>query len=75
MAAGRLDACVHPTGISNWDVAAAGLIAEEGGVTVTTADGEPWFDLSRPATSIGIIAAPARHHAAILELFRAAGRG
>ena len=75
VAAGRLDACVHPTGISNWDVAAAGLIAEEGGVTVTTADGEPWFDLSRPATSIGIIAAPARHHGTLLGLFRAAGRG
>jgi myo-inositol-1(or 4)-monophosphatase len=75
VAAGRLDACVHPTGISNWDVAAAGLIAHEGGVTVTTADGEPWFDLSRPATSIGIIAAPARHHESLLRLFRAAGRG
>jgi len=75
VAAGRLDACVHPTGISNWDVAAAGLIAEEGGVTVTTADGEPWFDVSRPATSIGIIAAPARHHGALLALFQAAGPG
>jgi myo-inositol-1(or 4)-monophosphatase len=75
VAAGRLDACVHPTGISSWDVAAAGLIAEEGGVTVTTADGEPWFDLSRPAASIGIIAAPARHHGTLLGLFRAAGPG
>ena len=74
-AAGRFDACVHPTGMSNWDVAAAGLIAEEGGVVVTTTGGEPWFDLSRPATSIGIVAAPARHHGRLLELFRAAGPG
>ncbi len=75
VAAGRLDACIHPTGISNWDIAAAGLIAQEGGTTVTTADGQPWFDLSRPATSIGILAAPSRHHAVLLELFLAAGRG
>ncbi len=75
VAAGRLDACVHPTGISNWDVAAAGLIAEEGGAVVTTTDGAPWFDLSRPATSIGILAAPAHHHARLLELVRAAGSG
>ena len=75
VAAGRLDACVLPTGMSNWDVAAGGLIAEEGGALVTAADGSPWFDLSRPATTIGIIAAPARHHGRILELFRAAGPG
>ncbi len=74
VAAGRLDACIHPTGISNWDVAAAGLIAEEGGAVVTTADGELWFDLSRPSTSIGILAAPARHHRALLDLFLASGR-
>jgi myo-inositol-1(or 4)-monophosphatase len=75
VAAGRLDACILPTGMSNWDVAAAGLIAEEGGAVVTTTAGERWFDLSRPATSIGIVAAPARHHGRLLELFLAAGPG
>ncbi|MDA8203260.1 MAG: inositol monophosphatase [Chloroflexi bacterium] len=74
VAAGRLDACIHPTGISNWDVAAAGLIAEEGGAVVTTADGQPWFELSRPSGSIGILAAPARHHRDLLGLFLASGR-
>ena len=68
VATGRFDAYLQRDRLSIWDVAAAGLIAAEGGATVTTATGEPWFDPSRPSGSIGILAAPARHHARLLEL-------
>jgi hypothetical protein len=51
-------------------VAAAGLIAERGGALVTAFDGGPWFDISRPQRSLGVLAAPAAHHAALLELVR-----
>ncbi len=39
----RLDAYVQPRGLSAWDLCAAGLIAVEGGATVTAFDGGPWF--------------------------------
>ena len=71
--AGRLDAFLLPSGMSNWDVAAAGLVAEEAGLRVTTLRGEEWFDLSRPPTSIGLLAAPPRHHDRLLGLFAASG--
>jgi hypothetical protein len=32
--------------------------------------GGPWFDVSRAARSIGLLAAPAAHHAALLALAR-----
>jgi fructose-1,6-bisphosphatase/inositol monophosphatase family enzyme len=51
-------------------VAAAGLIAERGGATVTNLAGAPWFDLSRKARSISILAAPAAHHPELLRLVR-----
>ena len=70
VACGRFDAFTQVTGMSNWDIAAAGLIAEEGGALVTTLAGEPWFDLSRPSASVGLLAAPARHHAELLALLR-----
>ena len=54
--------------MSNWDVAAAALIAERAGATVTAMDGGPWFDLGRKSGSIGALAAPAAHHAALLAL-------
>ena len=38
---GRFDAFVQQGGLSAWDVAAAGLIAERGGATVTSMTGEP----------------------------------
>jgi myo-inositol-1(or 4)-monophosphatase len=65
---GRFDAFVQEGGLSAWDVAAAGLIAERGGATVTDMNGARWFDLSQSARSIGILAAPAAHHAALLKL-------
>jgi len=67
---GRFDAFVQQGGLSSWDVAAAGLIAERGGALLTDLDGGPWFDLSRPTRTIGVLAAPVGHHAALLELVR-----
>jgi myo-inositol-1(or 4)-monophosphatase len=70
VANGRFDAFVQQGGLSAWDVAAAGLIAERAGATVTDLAGEPWFDLARPPRSIGVLAAPGVHHRALLELVR-----
>lgn len=67
---GRFDAFVQQGGLSSWDVAAAGLIAERGGATLTDLDGGPWFDVSRPTRTIGVLAAPARHHAELLRIVR-----
>ena len=70
VANGRFDAFVQQGGLSAWDVAAAGIIAERGGATVTSMGGGPWFDLAHPVKSIGILAAPAPHHATLLDLTR-----
>ncbi|MCY7418558.1 MAG: inositol monophosphatase, partial [Chloroflexi bacterium] len=67
---GRFDAFVQWRGLSLWDIAAAGLIAAEGGATVTSNDGGTWFDLTRPTRATGIVAAPAAHHATLLGLLR-----
>ena len=68
VANGRFDAFVQQGGLSSWDVAAAGLIAERSGARVTAMDGGPWFDLGHSQKSIGILAAPAAHHEALLGL-------
>ena len=70
VAGGRFDAFIQEGGLSNWDIAAAGLIAERSGARVTAMDEGPWFDIGRGMRSIGLIAAPPAHHAAILELVR-----
>ena len=67
---GRFDAFIQQGGLSAWDVAAAGLIAERGGANVTAIGGGPWFDLSHSPKSIGILAAPPAHHEALLALVR-----
>jgi myo-inositol-1(or 4)-monophosphatase len=67
---GRFDAFVQQGGLSLWDVAAAGLIAERGGATVTDLAGEAWFGLSRKPRSIGVLAAPVAHHATLLGMVR-----
>jgi len=67
---GRFDAFIQQGGLSAWDVAAAGLIAERGGARVTAMDGGPWFDLGRAPASIGILAAPVAHHGTLLDLVR-----
>jgi myo-inositol-1(or 4)-monophosphatase len=70
VANGRFDAMVQQGGLSAWDVAAGGLIAERGGAMVTSMTGGPWFDLAHSPTSIGLLAAPPAHHAALLDLVR-----
>jgi fructose-1,6-bisphosphatase/inositol monophosphatase family enzyme len=70
VANGRFDAFVQQGGLSAWDVAAAGLIAERAGATVTDMTGGPWFDLDVKARALGIIAAPRAHHGALVELAR-----
>jgi myo-inositol-1(or 4)-monophosphatase len=72
VANGRFDAFIQQGGLSAWDVAAAGLIAERGGARVTAMDGSAWFDLARGPRSIGILAAPPSHHGMLLDLVREA---
>jgi myo-inositol-1(or 4)-monophosphatase len=72
VANGRFDAFIQQGGLSVWDVAAAGLIAERGGATVTAVDGGPWFDLARETRTIGILAAPPAHYPTLLGLVRPA---
>jgi myo-inositol-1(or 4)-monophosphatase len=67
---GRFDAFIQQGGLSTWDVAAAGLIAQRGGAHLTDLKGGQWFDLARPTRSIGVLAAPATHHAELLRLVR-----
>jgi myo-inositol-1(or 4)-monophosphatase len=72
VANGRFDAFVQQGGLSTWDIAAAGLIAERAGATVTNLDGGPWFEIAATSKSIGVLAAPAAHHGELLR--RIAGR-
>jgi len=68
---GRFDAFAQTHGLSAWDVAAAGLIAERAGATVTDSRaGGPWLDLARETRTFGLVAAPPAHHAELLELVR-----
>jgi len=67
---GRFDAFAQEDGLSAWDVAAAGLVAERAGATVTDLGGGPWFDIGKPPNRLGVLAAPAAHHAALLALVR-----
>jgi myo-inositol-1(or 4)-monophosphatase len=71
VANGRFDAFVQNGGLSSWDVAAAGLIAERSGVKVTDLFGGPWWNPARRAAAISIVAAPPRHHGTLLELLSA----
>ena len=65
---GRFDVYVQWTKLSVWDICAAGVIAIEGGATVTSALGNDWFGLGMPSKSIGIAAAAPEHHGTILKL-------
>jgi myo-inositol-1(or 4)-monophosphatase len=68
VANGRFDAMVQQGGLSTWDIASAGLIAERAGAVVTDLEGGPWFDLARGPKTIGLLAAPAAHHEALLKM-------
>jgi myo-inositol-1(or 4)-monophosphatase len=67
---GRFDAFIQPRGLLNWDIAAAGLIAAEGGAQVTDGTGGRWFDVARPRRAIGVVAAAPIHHPTLLELLQ-----
>jgi myo-inositol-1(or 4)-monophosphatase len=82
---GRLDAYIQPRGLSTWDLCASGLIAEEGGATVTAFDGGPWFRYpARPfrragdgtlyPPSLGVLAAQPGIHAQLLSVIAGAPR-
>ncbi len=73
VANGRFDAFVQNGGLSLWDVAASGLIAERAGATVSDLGGGPWWDASRKGATVSIVAAPSPHHGELLELLAAAG--
>ena len=64
----RFDAFVQSGGMSAWDVAAAGLIAERAGALVTDTAGGPWFDVDKATLAFGLVAAPPSRHAEILRL-------
>jgi myo-inositol-1(or 4)-monophosphatase len=68
VANGRFDAFVQNGGLSPWDVAAAGLIAERAGAVVTDLRGGPWWKPKVHGPRINVVAAPAAQHAALLDL-------
>ena len=70
---GRFDAFVQNGGLSLWDVAAAGLIAERGGAVVSDLHGGAWWDVRRRSSTVSIVAAPRPHHGKLLELLASTG--
>jgi myo-inositol-1(or 4)-monophosphatase len=72
VASGRFDAFVQNGGLSLWDVAAAGLIAERAGATVSDLAGGPWWDAGRRSAAVSIVAAPRGHHGELLALLHQA---
>ena len=69
---GRFDAFVQNGGLSLWDIAAAGLIAERAGATVSDLYGGPWWNTTKRGPRLSIVAAPPPHHGKLLELLREA---
>ena len=59
VANGRFDAFVQNGGLSPWDVAAAGLIAERAGAVVTDLAGGPWWNPRLSGPRANVVAAPA----------------
>jgi myo-inositol-1(or 4)-monophosphatase len=73
VANGRFDAYVQNGGLSPWDVAAAGLIAERAGAVVTDIHGAPWWNPKARAARVNVLAAPRAQHASLLELLGSLG--
>lgn len=73
VASGRFDAMVQNGGLSVWDVAAAGLIAERAGATVSDLEGGPWWEIGRKSGLVTVVAAPQPHHRELLELLERVG--
>ena len=70
---GRFDAFVQNGGLSPWDVAAAGLIAERSGARVTDLHGGEWWATASRGKTVSIAAAPERHHGELLSILEGAG--
>jgi myo-inositol-1(or 4)-monophosphatase len=70
VANGRFDAVILPGGLSLWDVAAAGTIAEAAGALVTDSAGGPWFDVGRASRGTGILASSPAHHETLRGMLR-----
>lgn len=75
VANGRFDAFVQQGGLSTWDIAAAGFIAERAGATITNLAGGPWFEIAAASKSIGVLAVPPSHHGELLRLLESPGIG
>jgi myo-inositol-1(or 4)-monophosphatase len=73
VASGRFDAMVQNGGLSVWDVAAAGLIAERAGATVSDLAGGPWWEIGRKSGAVTVVAAPQPQHRELLELITQVG--
>jgi myo-inositol-1(or 4)-monophosphatase len=72
VASGRFDAYVQNGGLSLWDIAAAGLIAERAGATVTDLYGGPWWNTAKRGPRLSIVAAPEPHQTTLVSLLRTA---
>ena len=70
VANGRFDAFVQNGGLSPWDVAASGLIAERAGAVVTDIAGGPWWTPSLAGPRANVVAAPPAQHGTLLEALR-----
>jgi myo-inositol-1(or 4)-monophosphatase len=68
VANGRFDAFVQNGGLSAWDVAASGLVAERSGAIVTDLTGGRWWNPRAKGARVNVVAAPAAQHGALLEL-------
>jgi len=71
VANGRFDAFVQNGGLSPWDVAAAGLIAERSGAVVTDVKGKAWWDPRLRGARASVVAAPRTQHGALLDTLAA----
>ncbi len=71
VANGRFDAFVQNGGLSPWDVAAAGLIAERSGAVVTDLTGGPWWNPALRGPRTSVVAAPAAQHQPLLAALAA----
>ncbi|MGH2358173.1 MAG: inositol monophosphatase family protein, partial [Candidatus Limnocylindria bacterium] len=71
VANGRFDAFIQNGGLSPWDVAAAGLIAERAGAVVTDLAGGPWWNPAVRGPRASVVASPVAQHARLLELLAA----
>jgi myo-inositol-1(or 4)-monophosphatase len=73
VANGRFDAFIQETGLSAWDIAGPGLIAERAGAALTAFDGSAWYDQTRPTRTANVVAAPPPHQPRLRALATGGG--